>query len=111
MSLPSSNASYTIAGLVRGFERLSGRSSEGSSRRSQFPCTFRSHIRKLAGIYWTWSPGWLACVMTTEAPMKIAELLARDKNSSTSVHEAIARAQAAGTEARGRMAELDRKRR
>ncbi len=43
--------------------------------------------------------------------MKIAELLARDKNSSTAIHEAIARAQAAGTEARGRMAELDRKRR
>ncbi|MDF2974649.1 MAG: hypothetical protein K0R61_5099, partial [Microvirga sp.] len=42
--------------------------------------------------------------------MKIAELLARDKNSSTAIHEAIARAQAAGTEARGRMAELDRKR-
>ena len=43
--------------------------------------------------------------------MKIAELLARDKNSSTAIHEEIARAQAAGTEARGRMAELDRKRR
>jgi hypothetical protein len=43
--------------------------------------------------------------------MKIAELLARDKNNSSAIHEAIARAQAAGTEARGRMAELDRKRR
>jgi hypothetical protein len=43
--------------------------------------------------------------------MRIAELLASDENSSTGIHEAIARAEAAGAEARGRMAELDRKRR
>ncbi len=43
--------------------------------------------------------------------MRIAELLAPDENSSTGIHEAIARAEAAGAEARGRMAELDRKRR
>lgn len=43
--------------------------------------------------------------------MKIAELLARDRHSSNAIHEAIARAEAAGAEARNRMAELDRKRR
>ena len=43
--------------------------------------------------------------------MKIAELLARDKNSSTAIHEAIARAEAAGAEARARMTDLDRQRR